>query len=100
MDAVPCSEPHESEVYAVLDVDMGEAWPGQDAITTESENQCVQQFEGFVGLTYDQSVLNLFYFSPTEESWTEQSDREVVCIVLDPTAPDRRTTGTLQGAAR
>jgi hypothetical protein len=100
VDAVPCTEPHESEVYAVFDVDMGEEWPGLEAVTAEAEAQCVQRFEGFVGLTYDQSVLNLFYFNPIEESWNELNDREVVCVVLDPTAPDGRTTGSLQGAAR
>ena len=100
VDAVPCTEPHESEVFAVFDVDMGEDWPGVDAVTAEAETQCVQRFEAFVGLTYEESVLNLFYFNPVEESWTELDDREVVCVVLDPTAPDGRTTGSLQGAAR
>jgi hypothetical protein len=100
VDAVPCTEPHESEVFAVFNVDLGEEWPGLDAVTAEAESQCVQRFEGFVGLTYDQSVLNLFYFNPIEESWNELNDREVVCVVLDPTAPDGRTTGSLQGAAR
>jgi len=100
VDAVPCTEAHESEVFAVFDVDLGEEWPGLDAVTAEAETQCVQRFEGFVGLTYDQSALNLFYFNPIEESWNELNDREVVCVVLDPTAPDGRTTGSLQGAAR
>jgi len=100
VDAVPCTEPHESEVFAVFDVELGEEWPGLDAVTTEAETQCVQRFESFVGLTYDESVLNLFYFNPIEESWTQLNDREVVCVVLDPTAPDGRTTGSLQGVAR
>lgn len=100
VDAVPCTEPHESEVFAVFDVDLGEEWPGIDAVTAEAETQCVQRFEGFVGLTYDQSVLNLFYFNPIEESWNQLDDREVVCVVLDPTAPAGQTTGSLQGAAR
>jgi hypothetical protein len=100
VDAVPCTEPHESEVFAVFDVDLGEEWPGLDAVTAEAEAQCVQRFEGFVGLTYDQSALNLFYFNPIEESWNQLNDREVVCVVLDPTAPDGRTSGSLQGAAR
>jgi hypothetical protein len=100
VSTVPCAEPHEGEVYGVFDLDIGDDWPGQDQVSTEAEAQCVQQFEGFVGMTYQDSALSLFYFSPTEDSWTALGDRGAVCVVVDPNAPDGRTTGTLQDAAR
>ena len=97
---VPCNEPHEGEVYAVFDLDMGDDWPGQDQVSAGAEDQCIQKFDGFVGIAYESSALSLFYFSPTEDSWTELGDRGAVCVVLDSTSPDGRVTGTLQGAAR
>jgi len=100
VSTVPCTDPHEGEVYAVFDLDMGDDWPGQDQVSTGAEDQCVQEFEGFVGIAYESSALSLFYFSPTEDSWTELGDRGAVCVVLDPDTPDGQTTGTLQGAAR
>jgi len=98
---VRCSDPHEGEVFAVVALDLGEAWPGVDVVTSQAEADCVQRFQAFVGVTYDRSVLDLYYFGPTEETWTERDARAVVCVVVDPTAPDDgRVTGSLQGAAR
>jgi len=99
VSTVPCTEPHEGEVYAVSAMELGDDWPGQDQVSTEAEAECVQQFEGFVGMAYQDSALSIFYFSPTEDSWAA-GDRGAVCVVVDPTTPDGKTTGTLQGAAR
>ncbi|MGH3660130.1 MAG: hypothetical protein ACRDUA_26125 [Micromonosporaceae bacterium] len=48
-------------------------------------------------MPYEQSTLEVFYFHPTEDSWTTLDDREAVCSVVDPAG---QTTGTLAGAAR
>ena len=95
IEAAPCSDPHGDEVFASATVPDGD-FPGQDAVNTQAEEECVAQFADFVGLAYEASVLEISYFTPTEESW-DTGDREILCTVYD---PEGDTTGTLQDANR
>ena len=94
LEAAPCSEPHSEEIFAALTVPDGD-YPGQDALDAEAEG-CLEEFAEFVGMPYEQSVLEINYMTPTEESWS-MGDRELLCTVYD---PDADTTGTLQNANR
>lgn len=94
--AVPCSEPHESEVYFRFDLPDGD-FPGDDAVSKAADERCIAEFAPFVGKPFEESALEFFTFQPTESSWSGQDDREVLCIVGDPNAA---STGTLKGAAR
>ena len=94
--AAPCGQPHDGEVYAVFDLPDGD-FPGDDAVGKAGEERCVADFEGFIGMPYDDSALEFFTYQPTEASWETQDDREIVCVVVDPNV---KTTGTLKGVAR
>ena len=94
LEAGPCSEPHAKEIFAALTVPDGD-YPGQDALDAEVEG-CIEEFTEFVGMPFEESVLEINYMTPTEESWS-QGDRELLCTVHDPEA---ETTGTLQNANR
>ena len=95
VETVPCSEPHSEEIYAVVTLPEGD-FPGDEAIVTQAEDVCVGEFEGFVGLSYAESVLEFNYAWPLEEGW-DAGERGVVCSVSD---PDGDTTGTLADANR
>jgi hypothetical protein len=90
---VPCTEPHSSEVYHLYQV-PGDTFPGD--FTQVTEEQCKPAFQTFVGMAYDQSVLEVTTLEPTVETWAD-GDRELVCIVVDPAG---NVTGSLQGANR
>ena len=92
---VPCAEPHDSEAYAATDLPEGD-YPGDQAVIDASDTFCYDQFATFVGLTYDESTLELASFFPTPESW-EQGDHEIMCFI---SSPDGQVTGTLAGANR
>jgi len=92
---VPCSEPHDSEAYAAMDMPAGD-FPGDQAVSDAADTFCYDEFEKFVGMNYDESVLELATFFPTAESWAE-GDHEILCFVYSPDGP---STGTLAGAAR
>lgn len=82
LDAIPCSQPHDNEVFAVESV-MGvwSEYPGQDVIDSYAYDVCSGDvFDGFVGTPYFDSALEVFTLTPTPESW-EQGDREVVCAL-------------------
>ncbi|PSL04188.1 putative regulator of septum formation [Haloactinopolyspora alba] len=91
----PCDEKHEQEVFAVTKAPDGE-FPGSDAFQKQVEKDCIPEFKSFVGMSYQESELEVQWLEPTEESWA-QGDREIVCTVLDPAGP---VTGTLEGANR
>jgi hypothetical protein len=89
---VPCSQPHDNEVYAVFDV-AAASFPG-DKMGEMAHEGCVARFEAFVGRDYDSSSLDVATLFPSAESW-RQDDREVVCAVYDIDA--KKLTGTVRG---
>lgn len=86
VEAVPCTDPHDAEVYAKFDMPDG-IYPGEAAIVEAGDAGCLEQFAGFVGKPFAESALYFNYFNPTQESWDEPSlkDREIVCVII--TAP-------------
>ena len=79
---VPCSEPHDNEIFAVFDVEMDE-FPGDDEINQQVYDLCMQRFESFVGQNYESSSLEITMMYPSRESWARTNDREAVCAVYD-----------------
>jgi hypothetical protein len=90
---VPCSQPHDNEVYAVFDVSMP-SFPG-DRMGDVAYDACLERFEAFVGKDYESSSLDIATLYPTSESWSRQNDREVICAVYDVEA--KKLTGSVQG---
>jgi len=81
LPGVPCSEPHDNEAYAVLDLTV-ENYPEGEAMSDLANQSCMNRFEAFVGTDYDSSSLDIFAIYPSTESWA-QNDREVVCAIYD-----------------
>ena len=83
VETVPCSEPHSHEVFASVNLPDGdEDFPGYQVIDEQAEEMCIAEFEGFVGLPYD-NRRSRSDSSPSEESWLA-GDRLVHCAVYDP----------------
>ena len=93
LPVVPCEQPHTDEIYLIFDVEDGE-FPGDDALAEAAWDGCVAQFEDFVGIPYEDSVLDIYTYQPTRGSWTRAEDRTVHCIVFS----YEDVTGTLEGA--
>lgn len=93
-----CATEHDVEVYFVGDVTATEF--DAVAIAEEASAMCRVEFEVFVGITYEESSLDIYYLYPQQESW-DSGDREVICAVFTPD-PDTnavvRTTGSLRDA--
>jgi hypothetical protein len=94
---VPCSEPHSEEVYAALTLpDEDGDFPGIETTEAQADELCFAEFADFVGISYEESVLDFTYFYPTEETWRD-GDRLVTCTIYD---PGKEVTGSLRGAKR
>jgi hypothetical protein len=64
--------------------DVGAAsFPEDDGMGDLAMTSCLEHFEAFVGREYQASSLDITAMYPTRESWSRQSDREVVCAVYD-----------------
>lgn len=98
VEAVPCGELHEYEVYRIdrLEEGAGVSFPGDDAIFERAALHCFDAFQGFVGSPYADSIIDVTVLSPTRDSW-ERGDREYVCVAFDLSGSVR---GSLKGAGR
>ncbi len=83
--AAPCTEPHDSQAFRLFEI------TGFDALPTSTEMEKVvidgclgDYFTNFVGVPYDESVLELTWFEPSPDTWDQLDDREIVCIVTHP----------------
>lgn len=93
---VPCDEPHDTEIFASTKLPDGE-FPGDDAIMEMANEYCLPAFETFIGLDYDSSEIYYQPLTPSQLSWDEADDREVLCMAVDEAGG---LTGTLEGANR
>ncbi len=92
---VPCAEPHDIEIYAETELPEGD-YPGEEAVSASAEEYCYGEFEPFVGLAYEESAHDFWYFTPLEDGWNALDDRVIQCV-LDTQGTD--VTGSLQGTA-
>lgn len=75
---VPCSEPHNAEVYATFELE-GE-WTTLDEVDYASWAGCFDRFSGYVGVPMDRSSLEVMYYPPIEESF--RRDKGVICMLV------------------
>lgn len=96
---VPCEAPHLAEVYALIDypADANEAWVGQEAMDTFSDEECTAAFEPYVGIAYADSIYYISYLQPTETSW-DNGDRELVCLIVE--ANNNELTGSAKDSGQ
>jgi hypothetical protein len=97
---VDCAELHDSEAYKSIQIEEDE-FPGDDGVAEIADAKCVDAFEDFVGVSYDNSLLTLSYYLPTAETWLT-GDREILCLIQDADEDGNlvQATGSLAGAKR
>lgn len=80
---VGCDGPHDREAYFAREYPAGEddSYPLDEQLDRWAKGVCLDEFEGFVGLEYVLSALELGAIVPTFESWTDDDDRNVICYV-------------------
>lgn len=76
--AVPCSREHDNEVYATFDI-VGE-WPGEERIEELAHDGCYDRFALAIGQSYEDSAIDFTTIFPSEGSWKQRDDREVICV--------------------
>jgi len=95
LEAVPCDEPHNNEVFHVFDLDDGD-FPGADEVKQLGIEGCEPELEGYVGAAAADAGLALVPVTPTEQSWNDKDDRTVLCALYN--ADGSKITGSLEGS--
>jgi hypothetical protein len=98
LPVIDCARPHTDEIYAVVDYDRGDVFPGLEELGTFAEQVCVREFEPYVGTSAFDSSLSFTYLTPTLGSWNDQDDRAVLCVLRDGQAAS--LTGSMKGSGR
>ncbi len=96
LSIVDCDEPHTDEYYAELAV-TGTTYPGYEAVEEQADELCITAFEPYVGIPYDESALNFSYFYPSQGSWENDGDRQVLCRIIG-VEEGQRITGSKRGS--
>ncbi len=78
---VSCAEEHAVEVYALFDLADGE-FPGTEVVGDLSNEGCLERFDAYVGIAYADSVYDINTIFPTENTWNNLFDREVICLLV------------------
>ena len=78
VEAVPCSDPHDLEIYHAFNL-VGSDYPTN--MDMQADTGCNNAFESFVGAPYETSMYDYMVITPTPESWAELDDREVLCAL-------------------
>lgn len=81
VDAVPCTEPHKVQVYAVFDLADRADFPGLQVVVDEAETGCTDRLADAVLAKVDSGEYSVAYFHPQEGTWS-RGDREVSCVVV------------------
>lgn len=88
---IPCGQEHYWEVFHSATL-TDESYPGQTVIYEEGNKLCKEAFTEFVGVAPTKSKLQLTFFYPTQDTWQNTGDREVLCVLGSP-------KGGLKGSA-
>jgi hypothetical protein len=94
--ATTCDEPHDNEVFHRFDL-AAETLPSDDEVDDEAFDTCVEVFESFVGVRYEDSELDFTWLWPTKDSW-RKGDRAVTCYLYDMDL--RKLEGSVAGTGR
>ena len=98
VELVDCNLPHAGEVFFTgeLDPDRSRSFPGDSVVSDEAGASCLEQFEPFVGESYNLSVLDLQYLQPNEVGW-KATRGGFTCVVFE---PGKDVSSTLRNADR
>lgn len=82
-NAVDCSKQHDNEIVGVVTYTAGSSYPGEAALLTFAQQACPPAFETYVGIPFEESVLDMLPVVPNDLRWAK-GDHEVSCVAIGP----------------
>jgi len=78
---VPCNQPHNAQVFAVLAV-PGSSYPGTAALQHQAATGCHARIAGSIDRSQVTNSMTLQYLYPESQSWSA-GHRSITCLVVD-----------------
>jgi Septum formation len=104
INVVACTDPHTQEVFANVTYGSGPPgatttsvspdFPGTAVMMTYANGACLEQFQAYVGVDYQDSTLYYTYLMPSARSWSS-NDRKIVCLI---TTTGQQLTASVKGS--
>jgi len=95
VDVRRCDEGHQFEMMFIGEMQDGD-YPIESQFEDFVGSACLPAFDEYVGLAYEASRLEVYWYFPLEDSWS-QGDRLIQCAVFDPL--DSQIVSSLRGVA-
>jgi len=92
---VSCTKTHDSEVFD-NQVVTSDSYPTSDEWDAFAQQYCLPAFASYVGIDYNDSVLNIGYYIPDSNSWSH-GDKTLTCYATD---PNGGLTSSIKGSGR
>jgi hypothetical protein len=83
LPVIACDVPHTHEIYATVEYDEKDVYPGVEELSAFAELQCLGEFEPFVGRSPFDSQLSYTWLVPSLDGWNNEDDRDVLCVLAD-----------------
>lgn len=83
LPVIDCAHPHSHEIYATVEYDEGDVYPGLSELETFAQTACLTEFDTFVGISAFDSTLSYSWLVPTLDGWNEEDDRDILCVLQD-----------------
>jgi hypothetical protein len=75
---IDCDDAHTAEIFSVFELPAGE-FPGVDAVQEAAEQGCNLDIESYSGASAGDLGVEIGSLFPTEDTWNQVDDREIVC---------------------
>jgi hypothetical protein len=92
----PCPVAYDGEIISVVTLPEG-PYPGDNRVDKAADRACTRDFTKYVGKSFDDSDLDLYYWTPSEHLWNDD-DRPVVCAAYG--YAHAKLTGTIKNSHR
>lgn len=99
LNPVDCATSHTAEVFHKFTSELSAF--DLNAVWEESDEQCYNAFESYIGSAYETSMVDFSYIYPTSQTWAA-GDRETICLAyeIDENYTPLSTTGSLKGSGK
>lgn len=79
---VPCSEPHDAEFIGPATLGAAaDPYPGDNEVISLTAERCLEKFEPWVGIDYEESALDIALIYPTGDHW-RAGGRTAQCFIV------------------